>query len=342
MKERNILLDGLRGFAILLVVLGHSIQLNQINFDDNILFNIIYSFHMPLFMFISGFLSYKTFDGSIQKLYKKFKYLIIPFFAWFFVTFLFSHFSSIFAEGGYSVFLSEFKGVLISPDKGLWFLWVLFLNYVVLFASLRISKKYEEITAFLFLILINIILRLSPDFALFGLFGLASYLLYFLIGYIMHKYFLKIKTPLKLFCYFSLAIFPILVVFWSRVDAPIFIKNLSPDSGVGKLIFIAYKLLVPITGIFATYILFDALIIRNNFLKRFFSYFGKISLEIYTTHVYFFSFMIFLFNFFKFKHYHIFIAFIGSIIGSIILQFLIKKNDILSVILFGKPKTTQG
>lgn len=58
--NRNVLYDKIRGIAILLVVLGHSVQNAYGEKCFNVsLFNIIYSFHMPLFMFISGFVTYK-------------------------------------------------------------------------------------------------------------------------------------------------------------------------------------------------------------------------------------------------------------------------------------------
>ena len=64
-------LDIARGIAIFLVILGHCIQCgsgaeynqNQLFFDD-VVFQFIYSFHMPLFMIISGFLFSKTMSGK--------------------------------------------------------------------------------------------------------------------------------------------------------------------------------------------------------------------------------------------------------------------------------------
>ena len=47
--------DFLRGIAIFLVLLGHSIQWIDPEWQHNRLFEGIYSFHMPLFMFISGY-----------------------------------------------------------------------------------------------------------------------------------------------------------------------------------------------------------------------------------------------------------------------------------------------
>ena len=50
---RNNCVDSLKGFLLLLVIIGH-IMLGTI--DGNIIRYIIYSFHMPLFMFISGYM----------------------------------------------------------------------------------------------------------------------------------------------------------------------------------------------------------------------------------------------------------------------------------------------
>lgn len=44
MKERDFFIDVLKGWGIILVIWGHSSQF---------LFNEIYSFHMPLFFFLS-------------------------------------------------------------------------------------------------------------------------------------------------------------------------------------------------------------------------------------------------------------------------------------------------
>ncbi len=69
MKTRLFYLDFLKGFAILLVILGHVIQYNINDPYNNIVFRYIYAFHMPLFMFISGFVSYK--EKSKLKYIKK-------------------------------------------------------------------------------------------------------------------------------------------------------------------------------------------------------------------------------------------------------------------------------
>lgn len=64
MKERIQYIDAMRGFAILLVVIGHLIQYNFEDAFHNDIFNIIYSFHMPLFFFISGCVSTTAYKGK--------------------------------------------------------------------------------------------------------------------------------------------------------------------------------------------------------------------------------------------------------------------------------------
>lgn len=59
--NRNLFIDALRGISIFLVLWGHSIQYfsaGEINYFNNFVFRFIYSFHMPLFFLISGYVFY--------------------------------------------------------------------------------------------------------------------------------------------------------------------------------------------------------------------------------------------------------------------------------------------
>ena len=55
---RNRKIDVLKGIAIILVVLGHVIvgYYDTLYYQTNLIFKICYSFHMPLFIYISGYL----------------------------------------------------------------------------------------------------------------------------------------------------------------------------------------------------------------------------------------------------------------------------------------------
>lgn len=58
--KRIVWADSLKGWLILIVVLGHAIQstLGDGCYNSHI-WNIIYSFHMPAFMAVSGWLAYR-------------------------------------------------------------------------------------------------------------------------------------------------------------------------------------------------------------------------------------------------------------------------------------------
>lgn len=62
-RERNVIIDVIKAFAIISVLVGYSIQygfseayLASKAYFDNVIFKVIYSYHMPLFMLISGYL----------------------------------------------------------------------------------------------------------------------------------------------------------------------------------------------------------------------------------------------------------------------------------------------
>ena len=89
-KRRIELLDRLKGAAGILTLFGHVIIMGNgelfretgLYFDDKV-FQLIYSFHMPLFMLISGFLfgrSVKISDRNktAEQIFNKAKKLLVP------------------------------------------------------------------------------------------------------------------------------------------------------------------------------------------------------------------------------------------------------------------------
>ena len=142
-KERNLTIDYLKAFAIVLVVLGHSLQygLGQPNdgIFDNWLMKFIYSFHMPLFMMISGYL----FGFSVKKhsfndnLLGKLKSLLVPIAFWSIpVTFIdiikYSP-ERLNPWDFFKTYLNEFIGQF-------WFLWAVLLCSVVVLIVNRFLK----------------------------------------------------------------------------------------------------------------------------------------------------------------------------------------------------------
>ena len=119
MKERIVYFDIIKLFGIFLVVWAHVLQNLTVIPDywlTDPLCQVIISFHMPLFMMLSGFVTpirLERFSQVMHKLYSRFMQLVIPFISWSALDLL--------LIGRFDVFR-----VLRNPEYGLWFLWVLF------------------------------------------------------------------------------------------------------------------------------------------------------------------------------------------------------------------------
>ena len=120
-KKRLLWIDNLRGFLILLVILGHSIQYGLPDWEQNHVFNFIYSFHMPLFICVSGFVSLHM-KASWGQIKKRLVQLIIPFLSMSIVCSIYN---------GKNLVLTW----ILNPSIGLWFLWCLF--FIICCTSMR-------------------------------------------------------------------------------------------------------------------------------------------------------------------------------------------------------------
>lgn len=73
MTKRIEWVDVVKGLLILTVILGHSIQesllVRGISFESDFWRNIIYSFHMPAFMAMSGYLVFRQSSVGGGQLY---------------------------------------------------------------------------------------------------------------------------------------------------------------------------------------------------------------------------------------------------------------------------------
>ena len=188
MKERYEELDLMKGIGILLVYLGHSFNLNNLEWNGAFvyLYRSTYSFHMPLFFFISGLLSNTNKEIILGKFYKgKIKRLLIPYFFINFIDFfprtLFPHLVNSKFEG--------IKEVLFYGTRISWFVYTLFIIFMVFpFLAKYILKKDKYYLFGLFLIILNY-LKIFENIEIFSLKAVVSYLLYFYIGYIIKPFY---------------------------------------------------------------------------------------------------------------------------------------------------------
>lgn len=86
-QSRNITIDLIKGVAVILVIWGHFIQFSTAgtyDFFGDFVFKLIYSFHMPLFAMISGYLFYNSLKKRTlkQAIASRIKGLLWPILLW--------------------------------------------------------------------------------------------------------------------------------------------------------------------------------------------------------------------------------------------------------------------
>ena len=142
--QRNHAIDSVKGFAILLVMIGHCIVLNGLNTSDPFLYDMIKSVQMPLFMMVSGVLAAMkvkaTGSGSgMKKIGARAVSYLVPFFSWFVIVHLYVHAKAGTLSAG--MFLKELKDLLFQTDRGLWFLMTLFAATLCAMLAQTIADK---------------------------------------------------------------------------------------------------------------------------------------------------------------------------------------------------------
>lgn len=183
MKERYNELDLMKGIGIFLVYLGHNFNLAGFEKDGIFLYiyRTIYSFHMPLFFLISGFLMNNGKGIQLKKYYvHKIKRILVPYF---FINLIDFFPRTLFPNLVNSKFDIEevfFKGTTIT-----WFIYTLFMIFMIFpFLEKYILKKDKCYLFGVALIIINYF-KVFSGVEIFSINVAVGYLVYFYIGYII-------------------------------------------------------------------------------------------------------------------------------------------------------------
>jgi len=306
--NRDQLLDLAKGVAIVLVVIGHTLQANGRNFDNSNLFRFIYSFHMPFFVFLSGCaasfwmkklenaqVTAQYFRSISLRIYRSSIQLMVPFLAWTLITYIIHK-----TNEPLNQYLLK---VAKQPDYSLWFLpcifWCIFFVcifytiIVVINSLLKRSYSFEWLTNLLsnpfiqlglmLFLWTHLRIRLPNEFGLVFVnwFG-GGLFFYFVLGVFFYQSIADIKS--RIFRFLPYICLILLVPYWSRGgphdlirSAPEFIRNNK---------FVEYYPIVVATA--GTLVFFDLAKIINSlqtyWIKRVFSWLGIASLGIYATH----------------------------------------------------------
>lgn len=257
--QRDVLPDVLKGFGIILVVLGHCIQAGSgkaymesaAYFGDG-WYQFIYSFHMPLFMVISGYYAWnsvhaaRTSQDRRRMIIKRCVYLLMPIVAWKLIELAYLSVTGDYLYQSPGALLYD---VITGILTNLWFLWAVMYSFLLV---CLMHYRFKD-SAWMY-VLVFTAMFFTPD----GL-GLMAYkymLPYYLIGFYSNKNNVLIRTAglgqkkKGLVLFSSGVLFFVLVSFF---DAGSFIyltgyKLTGKDYGVQIQIDI-YRFLVGLCGV---------------------------------------------------------------------------------------------
>lgn len=350
-NQRDDLLDIGRGLGIMLVVFGHTLQGLYTDFDQNLAFRIIYSFHMPLFFFISGAVlciknnfipqpiqsnkvNFTPTQLFLSRCKKSFLHLMVPFLVW---TVILFYTGKRYEEVS---FLDWIFMVIKSVDYSLWFLIALF-NCLVFFHLSQylfstsgmvryikfneLAHRHQQVVFLVSTLLFSMIIaKYLPNWM--GISFFKHYYIYLIIGGLWQVYFRDILPSwLSLI---TVLVFILLLPFWYRIEPSsvvIFLSQYIKHNHAETL----YKLTVAISGTLT--ILVAASLIQRipyKIVKNTFSYFGTMSLGIYV-----FQFQ---FQFLGIKPY-----FFAPLLLSLSTCLIISRIPIIKLLLLGMPSNSK-
>ena len=262
-KDRIDWLDSLKGFGILLVILGHT----QFPYKDY-----LYWFHMPLFFILSGYTLHLTYSCKVF-IIKKINSFIIPYFIFGVLLIFMTYFAN--PKAALLEFLKLFYGGIKNGGTlgTLWFLPTLCLAEMLLYILNKnyLLKKYVII---LILPLLFISLNVTTQLP-FNLNIIPLVVIYLLFG-IYFKTFYELNSHLKeLVC---LCIFVISLVLAFKYQ---FQMDLKYD----KVTNLYFAIILPVC--MTTILIFSFQRIRFLKINSILNYLGKNSLTIMLVHNYF-------------------------------------------------------
>ena len=281
--DRDHLADAMKGAGILLVVLGHAVLAHDPRFGDNPLFVFVFSFTMPLFFFLSGWILPRSLNRpAATYLGRQFRRLVIPFLVWHAVYYA--------VRGSYASesFAGSYLQLLHAPAIGLWFLWVLFLASGVLFLVIRGVRsagweKWEDAAVTLAVFAVRLI---RTDWLAVP--EVQHHLIFYAAGFLLAKH----RSALAPWQYRVLVpaalLFPLLAPFWRQNELPRFypwLVDFLGAAGTARFVASVYKDLVAFAGIGMT-----AFVLQSATRNRFYAilcWLGTLTLDVYVSHALF-------------------------------------------------------
>lgn len=347
-SSRSVYLDWVKGVAIILMVLGHCMQYgskyraDELYFENG-LFMWIYSFHMPLFMLVSGYLFrksmlHRTFLSNIKH---RAIALLLPVFTWNSLWLVHIN-SSLLISGEVNFRLSE---QLQSYFSALWFLWALFWCSIIVLFVHRFLRDSIGIYICLGILLLFVPGKYEGYFLVKNQALLIFMYPYFIAGYMWSKFklyhFLVKNSPSSLYwaLLFSLLLFMFLFIFYNK-DTYIYNTGTCILNGTSidfmQLLIDIYRYLIGFVGATVMFLLLRLLIRKLGVEKlRVLAIIGVNSIGIYIISSYVELYLPLMPHVLSFGYIGV-LAETCIIVGIICyITVLLRKNHFLNRVLFG-------
>lgn len=290
MQKRDTYLDVLKGFLIYLVFVGHMIELcPEQHISCLFLFEAIYSFHMPLFFVVSGYLG-KNVERNRDKAFEN---LIVP-------TILFEIMYFVI----HWILKADNFHMFLTPIFAYWYIFVLFAFRILMPYMRRISH----------IIIISIVVALGIGFnseigEYMSLSRFFCMLPFYLLGYYMSEDLLEKIRHLKLYLIMSIDIIALVVLFiiWKTDILQLDFSWMTCYSNITDLY---GRILQYILAFLFSISVIRVIPVRNIVFERF----GENTLQIYFLNFYFVAVIDKLNIFSMFKRGHILICLFLSFI----------------------------
>lgn len=273
MKTRDPYFDNLKAILIFLVVLGHFTHLNRSSsFLMMAVNNVIYSFHMPMFIFVSGYFSKKIKSQRISEI----ETILYPFFVFQIVYLFFTKFTGL-GSGSKHIF---------DPVYQNWYLLGLFIwRLLIPYFSLSANKKFSLFCAIIFSLAIGFFSELN----VLELYRILYFFPMFILGYYCSDIKVLINKYSKYKYYFigisllSLALIFLLSFFYPNIGNRIAFAYI-PSSDY-KLSFLNF--LLRLIGFFSSLVISFGLLFMIPQNKIRFLNFGENTMYIFLLHMFF-------------------------------------------------------
>ena len=184
--KRVVFIDIAKAICIVLVVVGHVDSHSFPQWYRTIILG-IYTFHMPLFMFASGYLYSltKKEEPYLVFLRKKFRRLMIPYFVCSFFIISLKLFLDYCFDVKTTMSASSYFFVFFKPEAGyfLWFIWSLWLIFIIV---PFFKSKRQRLILFLFSVIVHYFAKEFTD--VFSLTPTKYMFMYFMAGVVLHDF----------------------------------------------------------------------------------------------------------------------------------------------------------